>query len=90
MTTMPTVPAHSSACSALKPRLPKKSCRCGTIEFHVVPCEKPSKLVVPIIVHSSATVPATGVSGGAPPSTGRVNSARSRQCSGEIRANIPK
>ena len=36
------------------------------------PAKPDHKLVVPIIVHNSATVPATGVSGGQPASTGRV------------------
>ena len=35
---------------------------------HSVPCEKPSKVVVPIIAHRTATVPARATSGGAPES----------------------
>ena len=67
ITTRPTVKAASSACSRLSPTVSwKKSCRCPAIPgppvpFHSGPNENPSKLVEPIITHSSATVPGTGV-----------------------------
>ena len=42
------------------------------MDVHARPCENPSKLVVPIIVHSSATVPGTMSRPGTPVSGGRV------------------
>jgi hypothetical protein len=53
------------------------------VPVHSAPWERPSKLTVPIIVHSSATVPAPASSLGAPASGGRTYSSRWRQCSGE-------
>ena len=57
---------------------------------HSAPWEKPSKVVVPIIAHSSATVPAPAASGGAPESGRRSAQLASRQCSGASRAKRPK
>ena len=65
----------SSATSPLKPRLTKRCCSSGAIPpcpVQIWPCERPSKLTVPTIVHSSATVPAPASSAGAPDSGGRT------------------
>ena len=47
--------------------------------------EKPSKLVVPIATHKSATVPGTRSSGGAPFSGGRSHTSRPRRTNGASR-----
>ena len=62
----------------------------GAISPHDGPAEKPSNDVVPIIVHSSATVPGTGSSDVRPLSGMRRYSAPRVQRSGDIRANSPK
>ena len=83
----------SSATSPLKPRLMKRCWSLGAMPLVPVqsaPCERPSKLTVPIMVHSSATVPAPASSLGAPASGGRTYSSRSRQCSGESIENRRK
>ena len=71
----------------------KRCCRCGAIPPWPVqsdPCERPSKLTVPIIVHSIGTVPGPAFSLGAPASGGRTYSVRARQCSGESIENSRK
>ena len=85
MSSSPIVKVICSAASCAKPTLTKRCCRSGAMPLapvHTSPCEKPSKLVVPIITHSSATVPGTGSRRGAPASGARRKSVRSRQCSG--------
>ena len=71
----PIVKVISSATSPLKPRLMKRCCRCGAIPpwpVQIEPCERPSKLTVPIIVHSSARCPGRRRAAGAPASGGRT------------------
>src|SRR4051794_38583826 len=88
MKSSPIVNVISSAVSCVKPRFTKRGWSFDTTPLGPMkswPCERPSKLVVPIIVHSSATVPGTGSSRGAPASGGRVYRTRSRQCSGASR-----
>ncbi len=75
----------SSAVSCEKPRLAKRRVSSGAIPFVPVqswPWEKPSKLVVPIIVHSSATVPGMRSRRVVPERMRRRDTVRSRQCSG--------
>src|SRR3954466_7289111 len=73
MSSSPIVKVISSAVSCEKPRLMKRCWRFGAIPLvpvHRLPCEKPSKLVVPIITHRSATVPGTVSRCGVPDSGG--------------------
>ena len=93
----PTVEAASSARSGPRPSEANRSASQVAAPVglpwppsHSVPCEKPSKVVVPIMAASTATVPAPATSGGAPESGRRRRSSRSRQCSGASRAYRPK
>ena len=80
----------SSAVAWLKPMLRSESVMRGAISPHAGPSEKPSNDVVPIIVHSSATVPGTASSVVRPLSGSRRYSASRVQRSGDMRANRPK
>jgi hypothetical protein len=80
-------------CSAVpcpKPRPVTTSVISGARSDHTGPLERPSKVVLPIIVVSSATVPATGTSEVRPDRTGRTYSVPRSQRSGDIRAKRPK
>src|SRR3954469_21861829 len=88
MKSSPIVNVISSAVSCVKPRFTKRGWSFDTTPLGPVkswPCERPSKLVVPIIVHSSATVPGTGASRGGPASGGRGVEPRR---AGERRARV--
>ena len=93
MKSRPTVKVISSATLAAEAEVDEALLELGRqplVPVHNAPWERPSKLTVPIMVHSSATVPAPASSLGAPASGGRTYSSRVRQCSGESIENRRK
>ena len=57
---------------------PNASWSVGAMSFHSAPWLSPSKVTVPIITITNATVPVTGSSRGSPPSGGRTPTTRLR------------
>ncbi len=85
----PTLNASSPAASTPSPRCWIALWMCGSVSIHIPPLEAPSNVVVPITVHSSATVPGHVGRSGRPESGGRSRSSRPRRSTTESRPHSP-
>ena len=82
--------ARTGVVSGAKPRVRKKSLSWAARSVHIGPWLRPSNVTVPIITHTTATVPGTGCSAGSPASGGRSPTTRSRVVKIDSRAKRPK